>query len=89
MERCKKEWVEQEQVVTIIKCVDCGVPSTQPWGGPTWRYMKKDDLQNNRCPGCKEQWEKEMWDVSKVLEGWRVAIAVGTNDGPLTSVSNS
>ena len=24
-----------------------------------------------------------------ILEGWRAVIAVGTNDGPLTSVSNS
>ena len=28
VERCKKRWVEQEQVVMIVKCVDCGVPST-------------------------------------------------------------
>ena len=65
VERCEKGWVEQEQVVTIVKYVDCGVPGIQPWGEPTQKYMEKDDLQNNRCPGCEERWEKEMWDVSR------------------------
>jgi len=27
-------------------------------------------------------------DQTKVLEGWRAAITVGTNDGPLTGLSN-
>jgi len=41
------------------------VSGTQPWGGPTWRYYDKDDLQNNRCPEYEERWEKEMWDMSR------------------------
>ena len=65
VERCKRGWVEQEHVVTIVKCVDCGVPSTQPWSGPTWRYFDKGNLQNNRCLECKERWEKEVWDMSR------------------------
>ena len=65
VERCEQGWVEQEQVVMIVKCVDCGVPGTQPWGSSIRRYYDKDDLQNNRCPECEERWEKEMWDVSK------------------------
>jgi len=28
VERCKKGWVEQDQVVTIVRCVDCGVSGT-------------------------------------------------------------
>jgi len=28
VERCEKGWMEQEQVVTIVRCVDCGVPGT-------------------------------------------------------------
>jgi len=44
VERCKKGWVEQEQVVTIVRCVDCGVSGIWTWGGPTWRYYDKDDL---------------------------------------------
>jgi len=44
VERCEQGWVEQEQVVTIVKCVDCGVPGTRPWGGPTWRYFDKNNL---------------------------------------------
>jgi len=60
VERCKKGWVEQDQIVTIIRYVDCGVVGTRPWEGPTWRYYDKDDLQNNRCPKYEERWEKEM-----------------------------
>jgi len=65
VERCEKRWVEQNQVVMIVKCVNCGVLGMRPWGGPTWRYHDKDDLQNNRCPECEERWEKEMWEVSR------------------------
>jgi len=57
--------VEQEQVVTIIRCVDCGISGTRSWGGPTQRYYNKDDLRNNQCPECEERWEKEMWDMSR------------------------
>jgi len=49
----------------IVKCVDCGTSGTRPWGGPTWRYFDKDNLQNNRCPECEDRWKKEMWDVSR------------------------
>jgi len=28
VERCERGWVEQEQVVTIVRCVDCGVLGT-------------------------------------------------------------
>ena len=28
VERCEKGWIEQEQVVMIVKCVDCGMPGT-------------------------------------------------------------
>ena len=28
VERCERGWVEQEQVVTIVRCVDCGVTGT-------------------------------------------------------------
>ena len=52
-------------MVTIVKCVDCGVSSTRPWGGPTQRYYDKNDLRNNRCPECEERWEEEMWKVSR------------------------
>jgi len=65
VERCEQRWVEQKQVIIIVRCVDCGVFGTQPWGGPTWRYYNKNNLWNNRCPGCEERWEKEMWDVSR------------------------
>ena len=65
VERCERGWVEQEQVVTIVRCVDCGVTGTQSWGGPIWRYYDKDDLRNNRCPECEDRWEKEMWDMSR------------------------
>ena len=44
VERYEQEWVEQEQVVTIVKYVDCGVPGIRPWGGPTQRYFDKGDL---------------------------------------------
>ena len=44
VERCERGWVEQEQVVTIVRCVDCGVTGTRSWGGPTRRYYDKDDL---------------------------------------------
>ena len=44
VERCKKSWVEQNWVVTIMKCVDCGVSGMRPWGGPTRRYHNKNDL---------------------------------------------
>ena len=60
VEICKKGWVKQEQVVTIVRCVDCGVLGTRSWGGPTQRYYNKNDLQNNRCPECEDRWEKEM-----------------------------
>jgi len=55
VERCERGWVEQEQVVTIVKCVDCGVSGTRAWGGPTQRYYDKDDLRNNQCPECEER----------------------------------
>ena len=29
VERCEKGWVEQEQMVMIVRCVDCGVTGTQ------------------------------------------------------------
>ena len=35
VERCEKGWIEQEQVVTIVRCVDCRVTGTRSWGGPT------------------------------------------------------
>ena len=35
VERCEKGWVEQEQVVMIVRYVDCGVTGTQSWEGPT------------------------------------------------------
>jgi len=44
VERCERGWVEQEQVVTIVRCVDYGVSGTRPWGRPTWRYFDKNDL---------------------------------------------
>ena len=44
VERCKQGWVEQEQVVIVVRCVDCGVSGTRAWGGPTRRYYDKDDL---------------------------------------------
>ena len=44
VERCEQGWVKQEQVVTIVKCVDCKVSGTRPWGGPTRRYYDKSDL---------------------------------------------
>ena len=28
VERCERRWMEQEQVVTIVRCVDCGVSGT-------------------------------------------------------------
>jgi len=65
VERCEQEWVEQEQVVIIVKCVDCRVSGTRPWGGPIQRYFDKDNLRNNRCLECEERWEKEMWEVSR------------------------
>ena len=65
VERYEKGWMEQKQVVTIVRCVDCGVTGTRSWGGPTRRYYDKDDLRNNRCPECEDRWEKEMWDVSR------------------------
>jgi len=65
VERCERGWVEQEQVVTIMRCVDCGVSGTRSWGGPTRRYYDKDDLRNNWCLECEERWEKEMWNVSR------------------------
>ena len=65
VERCERGWVEQEQVVTMVRCVDCGVSGTRAWRGPTWRYYDKDDLRNNRCLECEERWEKGMWDVSR------------------------
>ena len=60
VERCEQGWVEQEQVVTIVRCVDCGVSSTRAWGRPTQRYFDKNNLRNNRCPECKDRWEKKM-----------------------------
>ena len=30
IERCEKGWVEQDQVVTIVRYVDCGVSDMQP-----------------------------------------------------------
>jgi len=65
VERCEKGWIEQEQVVTIVRCVGYGVSGTRTWGGPTQRYFDKDDLRNNRCPECEDRWEKEMWEVSR------------------------
>ena len=65
VERCKKRWVEEDRVVTVIRCVVWGVSGTQSWGGPTRRYFEKKDLRNNRCLPCQEKWEKEMWDVSR------------------------
>jgi len=65
VERCKRGSVEQEQVVTIVRCVDCRISGIRPWDGPTQRYFDKDDLQNNRCPECEKRWEKEMWDMSR------------------------
>ena len=44
VKRCEKGWVEQEQVVTIVRCVDCGVMGTRLWGGPIRRYYDKNDL---------------------------------------------
>ena len=44
VERCKQGWVEQEQVVTIVRYVDCGVLGMRAWGGPTQRYYDKDNL---------------------------------------------
>jgi len=67
VERYEKRWVEQEQVVTIVKCVDCGVSSMQPWRGPTRRYFDKNNLWNNQCLACEERWEKEMWDISIMI----------------------
>ena len=55
IERCEKGWVKQEQVVTIVRCMDCGVSGARPWDGPTRRYFDKNDLQNNRCPECEER----------------------------------
>ena len=52
-------------MVMIVRYVDCRVPGIQPWGGPTQRYMEKDNLQNNQCSECEKRWEKEMWDVSR------------------------
>ena len=52
-------------MVIIVKYIDCRVPGTRLWEGPTWRYMERDDLQNNQYPECKERWEREMWDVSR------------------------
>jgi len=28
VERCERGWIEQEQVVTVVRCVDCGVSGT-------------------------------------------------------------
>ena len=44
VERYEKGWVEQEQMVTIVRYVDCGVTSTQSWEGSTQRYYDKDNL---------------------------------------------
>ena len=55
VERCKQGWVEQEQVVMIVRCVACGVSDMRPWRGPTQRYYNKSDLQNNRCPECEKR----------------------------------
>ena len=65
VERCEKGWVEQEQVVMIMRCVDCGVTGIRSWERPTRRYYDKDDLRNNRCPEYEDRWEKKMWDVSR------------------------
>jgi len=65
VERCEQGWIEQEQMVTIVRCVDCGVSGTRPWGGPTRRYYDKSNLRNNRCPECKSRWEKEIWYMSR------------------------
>ena len=40
-------------------------------------------------PQVIDQDQEPDQDDNRLLEGWRAAIAVGTNDGPLTSVSNS
>ena len=37
-------------------------------------------VQNNKVPDPS--------DMNSMLEGWRAAITVGTNDGPLTGLSN-
>ena len=44
VERYEQGWVEQEQVMTIVKCVNCGVSGMRLWGGPTQRYYNKNDL---------------------------------------------
>ena len=48
-------------------CEVCGLRGAwhSTMGGPTRRYYDKDNLWNNRCPECKERWEKEMWDVRR------------------------
>jgi len=56
VERYEWGWVEQEQVVTIVKCVDCGVPGTRPWGDPLEGIMTRitfgtTDAQNARKDG--------------------------------------
>ena len=35
VERCEKGWMEEDRVVTIVKCVDCRVSGMQPGG--TWK----------------------------------------------------
>ena len=44
IERYKEGWVEQDQVITIVQYIDCGMSGMLPWGGPAQRYMNKDDL---------------------------------------------
>jgi len=60
VERCKKRWVEENRVVTIVRCVEYGMSGIQPWGGPTQTYFEKENLRNNYCPLCQEKWEKEI-----------------------------
>jgi len=47
-----KEWIEQDRVVSIVRCMECSVSGTRPWGGPTQRYFEKEDLRNNQCSSC-------------------------------------
>jgi len=76
--------VEQEQVVTVMRCVDCGVSGTRAWGEPTWRYYDKDDLQNNWCLEYEKRWEKEMWDISRGKRMTRQCQACRKDDSLLT-----
>jgi len=43
----------------------------------------------NQLDPIKKVYDMYSEEGKPVLEGWRAAIAVGTNDGPLTNVSNS